>query len=107
MDLAKHAIQDYNNTVNDDYKYKVMWIEKVNYFVGEGREFLMTVKVENLTLRTPIETFQIHAYRGRNEENVARLCRKKFFKLSLNREEDSPEAREEAVELLLSKSSTS
>ncbi|XP_060171448.1 uncharacterized protein LOC132602670 [Lycium barbarum] len=49
MDLAKHAIQDYNNTSNDDYKYKVMWIEKVNYFVGEGREFLMTVKVENLT----------------------------------------------------------
>ncbi|KAL3356401.1 hypothetical protein AABB24_017205 [Solanum stoloniferum] len=77
MELANHAIQDYNNNETNVYKYKVNYVETVNFILAECCEFFMTVKVSNLTLRTPIETFQIHAYKGPHEENVVRLCRKK------------------------------
>lgn len=61
------------------YKYKIDFIEKVNVFLGECREFFMTVKTLNLTLDRTVETtFQIHAYKGSHEENVVRLCRKKI-----------------------------
>ncbi|KAL3375417.1 hypothetical protein AABB24_006748 [Solanum stoloniferum] len=43
------------------FKYKVLKIEKVNFTVTDYFDYWMTVKVRNLTLVTPIETFQIHA----------------------------------------------
>ncbi|MCD7453359.1 hypothetical protein HAX54_020657 [Datura stramonium] len=80
MELANHAIdQDYNNRETSVYKYKVSYIENVNFFLAECREFFMTVKVINLTLSSAIETFQIHAYKGPHEENIVRLCRKKML----------------------------
>ncbi|KAM3327800.1 hypothetical protein P3S68_033262 [Capsicum galapagoense] len=40
MELANHAIeQDYNNRETSVYKYKVLYIEKVNFFLAECREF--------------------------------------------------------------------
>ncbi|XP_060171346.1 uncharacterized protein LOC132602534 isoform X3 [Lycium barbarum] len=86
MDLAEHAIQDYNNREIDDYKYEVESVEKVNFILAECREFFMTVKVKNLTLRTPVETFQIHAYKGPDFENVVRTCRKKLFEVLVDDE---------------------
>ncbi|XP_059297023.1 uncharacterized protein LOC132050031 [Lycium ferocissimum] len=79
MELANHAIADYNNKETSVYKYKVAYLEKVNFILAECREFFMTVKVINQTLLTPLETFQIHAYKGQPEENVVRLCRKKMM----------------------------
>ncbi|XP_059286739.1 uncharacterized protein LOC132040144 isoform X3 [Lycium ferocissimum] len=86
MDLAKHGIQEYNNREIDDYKYEVKSVEKVNFILAECREFFMTVKVKNLTLRTPVETFQIHAYKGPDFENVVRTCRKKLFEVLVDDE---------------------
>ncbi|XP_009795064.1 uncharacterized protein LOC107801028 [Nicotiana tabacum] len=80
MELANHAIQEYNNKETSVYKYEVLCIEKVNFIWAECREFFLTVKVNNLTLRTPLETFQIHAYKGPHEENIVRLCRQKVLK---------------------------
>uniref|UniRef100_M1A001 Cystatin domain-containing protein n=1 Tax=Solanum tuberosum TaxID=4113 RepID=M1A001_SOLTU len=78
MELAKHAIDDYNNVETNVHKYKVSSIEKVNYISTEScREFFITIKVKNLTLRTPLQTFQIHAYKGPHGENVVILCRRK------------------------------
>ncbi|XP_006342550.1 uncharacterized protein [Solanum tuberosum] len=77
MDLANQAIQDYNDNKIDGFEYKAEYVEKVNFIMAECREFFITVKVRNLTLRTPLVTFQIHAYKGPNEENVVRLCRRK------------------------------
>ncbi|KAM3306298.1 hypothetical protein P3S67_013168 [Capsicum chacoense] len=61
MELASHAIKEYNEKECNVFKYKVLKIEKVNYTVGMYNTYWMTVKVLNLTLGTPIETFQIHA----------------------------------------------
>ncbi|CAN4126769.1 unnamed protein product [Withania somnifera] len=59
MDLANHAIeQDFNNRETSVYKYKVLYIEKVNVFMSECREFLMTVKVKNLTRRKLLKLFK-------------------------------------------------
>ncbi|XP_060173385.1 uncharacterized protein LOC132604076 isoform X2 [Lycium barbarum] len=108
MDLAKHAIQEYNNREIDDYKYEVESIEKVNFILAECREFFMTVKVKNLTLRTPVETFQIHAYKGPDVENVVRTCRKKLFEVLVDEEmagsksrQFSPEKKPKSAEDLI------
>lgn len=61
------------------YKYEVLYVEKVNFILAECREFFMTVKVKNVTLRSPKETFQIHAYKGPDGENIVRLCRRKLL----------------------------
>ncbi|XP_009586931.1 uncharacterized protein [Nicotiana tomentosiformis] len=79
MELANHAIQDYNCKETNVYKYEVLYVEKVNFILAECREFFMTVKVKNVTLRSPKETFQIHAYKGPDGENIVRLCRRKLL----------------------------
>ncbi|XP_009596586.1 uncharacterized protein [Nicotiana tomentosiformis] len=79
MELANHAIQDYNSKETNVYKYEVLYVEKVNFILAECREFFMTVKVKNLTLRSPKETFQIHAYKGPDGENIVCLCRRKLL----------------------------
>ncbi|OIT37536.1 hypothetical protein A4A49_10478 [Nicotiana attenuata] len=80
MELANHAIEDYNNRETTVYKYKVLCIEKVNYLRAKCREFFITVEAENLTLRRlAIEAFQIHAYKGPHGENIVRLCRKRVL----------------------------
>ncbi|KAH0690917.1 hypothetical protein KY289_018275 [Solanum tuberosum] len=61
MELANSAIQEYNERECNVFKYKVLKIEKVNFTVTDYFDYFMTVKVRNLTLVTPIETFQIHA----------------------------------------------
>ncbi|KAL3375413.1 hypothetical protein AABB24_006748 [Solanum stoloniferum] len=61
MELANRAIQEYNERECNVFKYKVLKIEKVNFTVTDYFDYWMTVKVRNLTLVTPIETFQIHA----------------------------------------------
>lgn len=62
----------------------VLYDKIVNFILVECREFFMTIKVKNLTLRTPIETFQIHTYKGPHEENIVRLCRKKMMRYLLS-----------------------
>lgn len=104
-ELANHAIEEFNksssvclcasflylNTLSiswdglcewywfslQAYKYKFLYIEKVNYIMTKYREYFITVKVANLTLRTPMATFQIRAYKGPNAENIISLCRRK------------------------------
>ncbi|XP_060174752.1 uncharacterized protein LOC132605615 [Lycium barbarum] len=61
MELSNGAIQEYNEKEWNVFKFKVLKIEKVNCTVTDYFEYWMTVKVLNLTLGTPIETFQIHA----------------------------------------------
>ncbi|KAM3289221.1 hypothetical protein P3S67_017508 [Capsicum chacoense] len=56
-DLAEHAIQEYNLKEENVYKYKFMFIETVNFIVAGHREFFMNVRVNNLTLHTPVEMF--------------------------------------------------
>ncbi|OIT40474.1 PREDICTED: uncharacterized protein LOC109236761 [Nicotiana attenuata] len=58
--MANHAILEYNDKESSVFKYEFLKIEKVT-FLGDAErqtQYLMTVKVRNLTLRT-IETFQI------------------------------------------------
>lgn len=61
MELANSAILEYNEKESNVFKYKILKIEKVNYSAATYYQYWMTVKVLNLTLVTPIETFQIHA----------------------------------------------
>ncbi|XP_009778918.1 uncharacterized protein LOC107790464 [Nicotiana tabacum] len=75
-ELANHAIEEFNKS-SSAYKYKFLYIEKVNYIMTKYREYFITVKVANLTLRTPMATFQIRAYKGPNAENIISLCRRK------------------------------
>ncbi|KAF3629895.1 putative BTB/POZ domain-containing protein NPY2-like [Capsicum annuum] len=77
--LAEHAIQEYNLKEENVYKYKFMFIETVNFIVAGHREFFMNVRVNNLTLRTPVEMFRIRAYRGIDGKNVVVLCQRKMF----------------------------
>ncbi|WMV22267.1 hypothetical protein MTR67_015652 [Solanum verrucosum] len=75
MELANRAIQEYNERECNVFKYKVLKIEKVNSTVTDYFDYFMTVKVRNLTLVTPIETFQIHAgKRCRDDGGKAIYC---------------------------------
>ncbi|KAM3337487.1 hypothetical protein P3S68_031812 [Capsicum galapagoense] len=78
-DLAEHAIQEYNLKEENVYKYKFRYIETVNLVEAEHREFFMNVKVDNITLRTPWESFRIHANRGTDEKNVVLRCQRKMY----------------------------
>ncbi|XP_019258522.1 PREDICTED: uncharacterized protein LOC109236760 [Nicotiana attenuata] len=75
MELATYAIEEFNKT--SVYKYKVIKIETVNFMLSRYREFFMTVKVENLTLRTPWATFRIRARKGFHGEKIVSFCRPK------------------------------
>lgn len=80
MELAKRAILEYNEKECNVFKYKVLKIEKVNYTVTAYYQYWMTVKVLNLTLSTPIETFQVHAHKSiliDDDEEVIYCCRPK------------------------------
>ncbi|MCD9642805.1 hypothetical protein HAX54_029824 [Datura stramonium] len=79
MELANLAIQQYNEKECNVFKYKVLKIEKVNFTVTSYFEYWMTVKVLNLTLGTPIDTFQIHAGKSCLDVNakVIYCCRPK------------------------------
>ncbi|XP_060174553.1 uncharacterized protein LOC132605413 isoform X2 [Lycium barbarum] len=75
MELANRAIQEYNEKECNVFKYKVLKIQKVNLMVTSYYEYWMTVKVLNLTLGTPIETFQIHAGKHcRNDDAKVIYC---------------------------------
>ncbi|KAK4725994.1 hypothetical protein R3W88_030911 [Solanum pinnatisectum] len=64
MKLANRAIEEYNEKQTMYvFKYKVLKIEKANYMISGYEQYLMTVKVLNLTLVTPIKTFYIHVAR--------------------------------------------
>ncbi|XP_019259034.1 PREDICTED: uncharacterized protein LOC109237216 isoform X2 [Nicotiana attenuata] len=60
MELANLAIQEYNEKECNVFKYKLLKIEKATYMLAAWEQYFMTVKVLNLTLATPIETFQIY-----------------------------------------------
>ncbi|XP_009787293.1 uncharacterized protein LOC107794081 [Nicotiana tabacum] len=79
MELADRAIQEYNEKERNVFKYKALKIEKVNRSVTMYFEYWMTVKVLNLTLGTPIETFQIHAAKNRRnaDDPIIYFCRPK------------------------------
>ena len=80
MELANRAIQEYNEKECNVFKYKALKIEKVNRSVVTMYfEYWMTVKVLNLTLGTPIETFQIHAAKDRRnaDDTIIYCCRPK------------------------------
>ncbi|XP_059298202.1 uncharacterized protein LOC132050877 [Lycium ferocissimum] len=75
MELANRAIQEYNEKECNVFKYKVLKIQKVNLTVTSYYDYWMTVKVLNLTLGTPIETFQIHAGKHcRNDDAKVIYC---------------------------------
>ncbi|MCD7453355.1 hypothetical protein HAX54_020653 [Datura stramonium] len=78
-ELADSAIMEYNNKECNVFKYKVLKIEKVNFSASTYYQYWMTVKVSNLTLVTPIETFQIHV--GINslddDDKIIYCCRPK------------------------------
>ncbi|OIT21065.1 hypothetical protein A4A49_57732 [Nicotiana attenuata] len=77
-ELANRAIREYNEKECNVFKYKLLKIEKVNTQLTGYREYFMTVKVFNLTLATPIETFQIHAAkRVYNNDKFILCCRPK------------------------------
>ncbi|WMV56852.1 hypothetical protein MTR67_050237 [Solanum verrucosum] len=63
MKLANRAIEEYNEKQDNVFMYKVLKIEKANFMISGYEQYFMTVKVLNLTLVTPIETFYIHVDR--------------------------------------------
>ncbi|XP_016481092.1 uncharacterized protein LOC107802158 [Nicotiana tabacum] len=79
MELANRAIQEYNEKECNVFKYKVLKIEKVTFSVTAYYLYWMTVKVLNLTLGTPVETFQIHAGKStlNDFDKVIYCCRPK------------------------------
>ncbi|KAM3360527.1 hypothetical protein P3S68_020239 [Capsicum galapagoense] len=74
MELANRAIEEYNERECNVFKYKVIKIEKVNLAVTDFFDYWMTVRVLNLTLATPIETFQIHAGKKCLDDDVKFIC---------------------------------
>ncbi|KAF3668642.1 putative ubiquitin carboxyl-terminal hydrolase 18-like [Capsicum annuum] len=75
MELANHAIQEYNEKESNVFKYSVLKIEKVNCSIALYDTYWMTVIVTNLILVTPIETFQIHAaFTSFNDDSKVYCC---------------------------------
>ncbi|XP_033511303.1 uncharacterized protein [Nicotiana tomentosiformis] len=74
MELASHAISEYNEKECNVYKYKVLKIEKVNTLQTAYYCYYMTVEVLYLTLATPIETFQIDVAKHVFNHNIVILC---------------------------------